>query len=568
MSRDSGFGPAVLDGQIRYTSVSQIEKHDPESFGGCERRWWFRYVGGLPEKQTKRQALGTQVHAQIEHYLRTGEDVLGELARAGKRFLPAPMPVAPGLDVEVPVGGMRELTPGGFRGAIDSELTCAGVPVVGFVDAINARQLEVNDAGERVVERGVVEAVDWKSTKRIDSEVDPETGIVTAQGYGKTPEELSRTHQMVGYGVLLAARFPWAHSVRLSHGIFQTSGPRKASKRSALVTVDEVRARWRNRSEPVVERMKATARATSVASVPVNLKACKAYGGCPYVEACPRDAKAVLRAMFEGGESMGLLDRVRPKANAEAPAPTATSAVNAEIAALEAEEAKRAAGQEPAAPVTPPDAPAPSAVAELPDELPAPGECQSEKQIQLDVDAIATKKHACPCGTTVKVKPTKLGDGNYYALVPKHEKPAPKVEAAAPSLPPATLRFDGAKSPEVKAAEAASVAVVEVTKAAPPFEGIVLYMDSIEHGVVAQRLEPYAYKKAAELAAHEGAPDVRCAPEKSALAFGKWKGALAGLVRLEPPPPGVYAISMANEIGAVVAEALIPMAARVVQGVR
>src|SRR5262245_20336800 len=83
-------GPAVADGKIRYLSVSSITAFDEKSFGGCERRWWYRYIAKVKEPPTKVQKLGTQVHAQIEHYLRTGEDVLGDLARSGARFLPRP----------------------------------------------------------------------------------------------------------------------------------------------------------------------------------------------------------------------------------------------------------------------------------------------------------------------------------------------------------------------------------------------------------------------------------------------------------------------------------------------
>ncbi|WP_404370428.1 PD-(D/E)XK nuclease family protein [Corallococcus coralloides] len=76
---------SIEGGALRRLSVSQLRK-----FALCERAWFFAKVLRLPERPLKARDLGTAIHAQLDHYLRTGEDVLGPLAAAGKHLLPAP----------------------------------------------------------------------------------------------------------------------------------------------------------------------------------------------------------------------------------------------------------------------------------------------------------------------------------------------------------------------------------------------------------------------------------------------------------------------------------------------
>ena len=56
-----------------------------------------------------------------------------------------------------------------------------------------------------------------------------------------------------------------------------------------------------------------------------------------------------------------------------------------------------------------------------------------------------------------------------------------------------------------------------------------------------------------------GAVDLRSAPQDGPLGYGRWKGALAAMVRENPPPAGRYALdTRGSEIAEVVAEALQP----------
>ncbi len=596
-------GPVVLDGRVRYVSVSQIERFDTEVFGGCQRKWWLRYVGGLKETQGKAAKLGEQVHAQLEHYLKTGEDVLGELARAGRRFIPAPVggPLGkPGLRVERPIGGLREHLPGGVLGAVDSELTCAGVPVIGRLDVVDERVEHVLDdptadgGTTRVVEPGVVEVLDWKTTRQIDDVVDPETGTIDSRGYAKSTAEMSNTHQMVGYAELVKRTYgPGLRAVRVSHAYFQTGGARLAVKRSAVLQLDEISRRF-SRSEAVVERMSGVAATPRIEDVPANYKACNAYGGCHFKDKCPRDPKAVMAEVFgtlsaanltkrlrrvdtrpmEG--AMSLLDRVNAKKAAEkggTPAKTETAspvetkpadpAVDAAKEALLAEETALKAG------VTPPDAPEPKEIAKLPDVGQAsgtePGCPVGGTTRKLDIDGVATKTFSCVCGEVVKVKPKKLGDGEYYAVVPKHGEVEEKLEAEPePAVAEKPATPDVSPKAQLAAVKASAEVGAPLIARQP---GLTLYLDSIEDGVVATRLEAYAERLAVALADEFKAADIRSAPADSPLAFGKYKGALAAYVRAEPPCDGAYLVSSSSEFGMIAFEALAPRA-RCVRGVK
>jgi hypothetical protein len=567
-------GPVVLDGWLRFISVSQIEKHDPACDGGCPRKWWFRYVGKIKEKARRAQKLGDQIHAQTEHYLKTGEDVLGPMAGAMRRFLPKPKT---SLLVETSIGKMREHEPGGIHGAVDSPLTCADVPVIGRVDLIDMNPDHVIDVpgddgpvAKTVHEPGIVEIADWKSTKQIDDEVNPETGLVRKRGYAKTAEQLANSHQMAGYAELI--RRDTGKAVRVSHGYTQTEGPLRAEKRSVVISPSQIVGAFL-RSVAVVEQMKSTARATRAADVAPNYDACHAYGGCPYLgNVCERDPVVSLQdfigrsaAAKLKGEPMGFLtDKLNQKA--AAPPPPLDPAVAAEKQRLLDEEAAAARGTAVAAP----DAPASSAPAEIP-STPAPMGCASGQQVKLDMDAIATKKFTCSCGLIVKVKPAKLGDGAYYAFVPEHgAKPA---EAPAPEKAPEPAKSEPPTAQQV--VEEPAAALDETFRQLAPAKPVeskavqALYLDCVPDAIPTKRLETYAAEKAQKLADvfNEGR-DIRTATgEKNILAFGKYKGVLAALVKAEPPPLGYYVVSSSSEFGMIAFEVLATDAL-VVRGVR
>nr|WP_216669112.1 PD-(D/E)XK nuclease family protein [Corallococcus exiguus] len=259
-------------------SVSQLRK-----FALCERAWFFAKVLRLPERPLKARDLGTAVHAQLEHYLRTGEDVLGAIAAAGKHLLPV---AGPDLLVEEHFGQ-------------PSPLFADCIPLTGYIDLVNPRRLA----------EGVLRVTDHKTTKSIAS-------------YAATPEQLaSAAHdagiQMVGYGywaVLASERFPGLKTLELEHLYFQTHGARLARSVVATVSVEHVRDEWHTHVEPVAHRMRDVARATSPSQVKPTWSACQKYGGCSFQAQC-------LNSQSQGSKPMALMDRIlKPQPSPAQPA--------------------------------------------------------------------------------------------------------------------------------------------------------------------------------------------------------------------------------------------------------
>lgn len=335
-------GPAVVDGELRYLSASTITKGDHRSFGGCLRAWFYRYVVGLPDRATASQALGTRVHSEIEEYLRTGRSVLGPLALQAKHCIPKP---GDGLLVE------HALEPG--------VLTCAGVPVVGHIDLVSFRGVNVgaNDFGDVNDPPGTIEIRDWKTTSDFR--------------YAKTGDELRSTVQMITYGAYATRQWDPTF-VRLTHVYIRTRGARApALNRSTRMHPDEIRSEW-EQIEGVGRQIAQAARipAGRVDDVDANTRSCGAFGGCPHRSYC-KAANHNSLATFLGddlaaelladeteeqeGSPMSLLDLL-PDTNTPAAPADEKAAIEkrlAELAALEKAAAEQAA-REAAAKLVPP----------------------------------------------------------------------------------------------------------------------------------------------------------------------------------------------------------------------
>ncbi len=560
MASDFNVGSAVVDGNLRYISVSQIESFDPAVYGGCNRRWWFRRVKKAKEEQTKASAMGEQIHEQIEHYLRHGdESVLGPIAKSGLRFLPKP---GSDLRLEWSFGEGSPSTP------ITSPLVLAGVPLIGKIDCAHARGEWIDDEGYLHKEPSTCVVVDWKSTSRIFDETDTD-GVVTRAGLAKSADDLANMHQMRAYAALAAATWPEKKRIVLAHGYFQTQWPRVAATRIKIVDAAGARSRF-EADTPLVEQMKVAAAAKVVTDLEPNLAACGAYRGCPHKDQCPRSPAGLLSSLFSTRNApsgskekapMSLMEK--RKQERAAAAGSIAEDVKVEIAKLEAEEAGIGA----------PDAPPPQDTAKVSETATtfggAPGEPCSMGGQQAKIED-GVKSYSCGCGATVRVRPKKLGDGT-YALIPSHvvgetkAAAAPKTKKEAPLLvgpagtsvliyDPAAVVSDTAQDELLSSEEFKKLS--SVVSRARDITAVDLYLDSAEDGVPTQRLEAYVENLAAELATSQGAIDIRCAPEKSSLAFGKYKGALAALVRENPPKPGAYAVSTTSELGMIAFEAL------------
>lgn len=353
------YGPAVVDGRIRYLSVSSVSSFDARQVGGCPTRWWYKYVDRRAEPETKAQALGTALHKEIEHYLLTGERALGSLALAGVRYIPEPgldllieQEISAAIGSKVPFSAIR--------------LTAAGLPFVGKIDVTKFRPQWIAPDGEGLIdEPDTVEKIDWKSTSDWQ--------------YAKTGPELLRTVQMPGYAEWGFRTWPTLKRARLSHVYFLTRGAPAAKKATILVSRDEVARSWEC-VEAVAGRMIQTARETRAEAVEPNLQACRAYRGCPHQAYCPHAQMTSLTRAFGGELAMSLLTGNLFQAGAVPGAPAAPAApiftpppanvvpimspagvgvaidMQAQVDALRAEEARAAAARAatPPAPEYPP----------------------------------------------------------------------------------------------------------------------------------------------------------------------------------------------------------------------
>lgn len=265
-------GPAVVNGAPRYTSPSAISTFDPETYGGCNRKWWFRYVKRVKTPTTKPQQTGLDGHGRIEHHLKTGENVLTDMERPGRIWIPTERRLN-GLWIEPEIDVANPIT------------VIAGVPLVGKLDLLDGTGVYIDPQGE-AREQTEPEVDDWKFSG------DP-------RGYGKTADQIRDDLAMNAYALWVLTRIPGVDRVRLSHVYFCTRKP-DAFKRTAIVTADHATAIVQAR-EPVVERMKAVAACTDVSQVPCNLKSCKTYGrdGCPYQNQCDRPIEDVIRLALQ-----------------------------------------------------------------------------------------------------------------------------------------------------------------------------------------------------------------------------------------------------------------------------
>jgi hypothetical protein len=335
------YGPATTDdGEVRYSSASSLTTADPNSYGGCLRRWWFKYRGHETEPTTAAMLRGTNVlHKPIENYYETGAQVFGPLVMSGKRYL---YERGPDLlfehEIARPPGAPKLLANGKPTPIVlaDAPLKAIGcnIPIVGKLDLTHARGVYIDERGELKPEPhpGVtIESNDWKSTG--------------GKEYAKSAEELRRTVQMITYAAFDAAIAPRAEFFRLSHTYFLTKGAPEAWKSTILIDRDEVGRGWEYVSG-VARSVRDAARETDPERVEGNPKACDSYRkGCPHRAKCSigshNSLNPGLKELFGANGAAALLtpnqgDFVSIK-NLFAPTPAAQPAISAtpsEVAAV------------------------------------------------------------------------------------------------------------------------------------------------------------------------------------------------------------------------------------------
>lgn len=544
------FPRTILDGRLQFLSVTSVEKFDTSvSPYACERAWGYSYIDGIKEERTEAKDIGVQTHDQIDHFLNTGEDALGPVARAGRHLVYEP---GPGLLVEHESLG---------------ELVLAGVPFYVRLDLANSRDYWLDNDGERRPMEDCVEVNDWKTT-----------GDVVKNA--KTAAELlNRTVQMPVYGAWAMGKFGTG-SVRLSHTYFGTRR-REALKSSLLVSRAQVEDRVAQ-VERVVERMKSAAGALRAVDLEPNYSACHAsYRGCAYLGICPKStqaADAYVRSLLseEDGEMSSDLEKLLGMsltATAAKPAPVPTvgmvvpapAAVPAEAKTYTKEELEEAIARLQG--TTAPMAGTPTLVGQaakvaVPDLPPGAGLAGSGPLAATTLgivppDVPAPQKVAEPIPAerlATMPPPIKVAHDRVFPETPA-ETPAP---APVDPVPPKRGR---GRPPKAASAPADSGVIITATD---------LYVDCVVEGVESRSLDAYVQELCDELVAkHPGVQDIRSATGEHPLSFGKWKGVLAAFVRVRPPEPGAYYVHVeGSEVRQVVVEALKPSCRVYVRGVR
>lgn len=138
-----------------------------------------------------------------------------------------------------------------------------------------------------------------------------------------------------------------------------------------------------------------------------------------------------------------------------------------------------------------------------------------------------------PVVVTIGAEGAPAGSTSVTVEATKTRAPRAKKDTAAPAETPAHPSVPRGPDPTP-------------APSAPPNAMFGLVVDAVLEigGTTGRSLNAWVEEVCAELAAQFGDADVRCPTEKSPLAFGKWDGAVAAMIREKAPslPPGIYVL--------------------------
>lgn len=569
-------GKTVVDGVLRFTSVSALKRADPDSEQGCPRAWWYQYILGNKEPPSEAMARGIALHEEVERYYATGVRSFSPTVLRGFHLLPPP---GPDLRIEHPMAEDLATAP----------LRAAGIPVVGKIDLTHARGLSYGgaDIEDTRDPPGTHEVLDWK--------------FPNATRYVKRPGELALDLQMAGYGKWIFETEPEARLVRLSHGVMpQRGNPLKVTARTDREAVERT---WRH-ADKIARDLIDIAKEPNPDVVPANVDACFSFGReCIHKRYCKAGMSQGLAGFFSAKEPMttpttpasaprsALLDKLKKGAAVTAPAATLPAPADVAKRALElakAEAEKRCPGllgiyQE---------------LADLGIGLPqfqdaAARDVCAVRDIKFEGDGLAGSGDLSECIVSDTTKmPEVLAEAREYAasmtapavepdlgagatIVPP-DAPAPSMPVAAPvglaAEPAAPEKKRGPKkaAPTTTVTNVVVVDAASATVASTADTTINIFVDCDPSIETIDLWIPLRHTVKL-MNAHSGEQDFR--HSKSAqYDFGKWRATLAiGLA--EQLTPGNYRLSgAAGEIAVAAAEALRAIAEKsgglYVQGTR
>lgn len=539
------FGKPVVDGKLRYLSPSAISSGDPSQDGGCERRYYYKYVLGKKEPSRKSQEIGEEGHKRIENYLRTGKKALLRTELAGLEFIPDPKigtlliehPITAGLDTSL--------------------VKAAEIPLVGYMDCVvDAGGRHIRSDGEAGYDpKNSIEINDWKFTSDFR--------------WAKDGPSLADTVQMLSYARWGFETFTddieW---IRLSHVYFRTRGSPAAQKSTTLANRGAVEKRW-SRVEERARVLLHVVQEIDVDNVDPNLKACDAYGGCPHRAYCNAGKeKNVFDILQKAGENVSLLGKLNlPEPNAKLSISSMIAAEAAQVHPGFAEAVKSIEASGKGFPMLTHEAAAEYAkLKKIPEHKPGSAYAGSGIIGGASLDTIdkvieaAAELAAYSASATPPIVPpeTPKSDPALAALPVTGTLPAGVLQPPVAQVTEEKSKR-GRKKKEVTTEQSEQVGV-------PDF-GLVLFVNCVP-SIPFVSLDTYVDTLCATLATQADLPDIRCAQGDSPLGFGKWKGAIAAIAKKTPPPAGTYAIdARGREIAEVVADALRPACTLFVRGI-
>lgn len=526
-------GRAVQDGNVRFLSVSSLEKGDSSKPTGCLRRWHYQYIGGIKEPPSDRMEAGERMHAEIAHYLTTGENILSAQVMAGMHMIPEP-----GEDLLVEHDIVPQM-PDGKSGIAIAPLRASGIPIVGAIDLIHGRGINKGtDDIENIYDpEGTIEVIDWKSCRTLDNI--------------KKGPELLKSIQMAGYGKYVFETEPNANLVRLSHGYFPSRGvPRKTTIR---VDRDQIEKSWEHANR-VASSISDAAKEPNPDLVEANTDACMSYGReCPAKSVCSAvknnalskfvgnvlaeqviPAGNLIKNMSEVKTGNSILAAIKAKTGSDLPDPRPNRSIFGQIASQQA--------------------------ATVGVVVPAPG--TEDPKIEAEIAKLEMQERLAKGPDLL---PPDVPESNpMLASKPQVQNAFTETMASVKITSEEAIKDIVESVPEApkkrgrkKKEEAPSSELPSREKLEEPSDGAInFYVDASVEGVGVESFWPLVDRLVEIMNEQCGDTDFRRSKHEL-FDFGKWKGILATMIRQTPIEPGNYQLLHAQgDIALVVVETM------------
>jgi hypothetical protein len=498
---------------MKHVSASQVRL-----FQECQRKWFIRYVLKVETPTTPAQQLGTDIHASIEHYERTGEI----LDNKWKRFVVAVIPFLPKLPADDLLIEHRFTLP-----------TFEGGPWwLGYIDlAYEEKLLHLpEECGDPAVTSQLPVVNDHKTTSDFR--------------YAKTPAEIQDDTQMCSYAKWVQDKqidFVGAATDVRARLLYIHTRRKKVQVKpvETVLTRERVLAVW-ERDLDIVRRMVAAEQNEEAEALLPNTATCGKYGGCAYRKLC--GLEIITNPGRKAAIDMGnFLDRIKAKQ------------------AEKNDEVQTGGNGQTAPGIIPPDgAPrtTPVADAKPAEETPAekPAETAPEKpkrgrkkMTEAEKKARSAQRMAAKLKAKAEEAQRKAEEAAKAAEV---TEPAEEVEAAPTQEP---------------VAEATSAPVITDSSAVGT-EGFIIYIDCIPvkgNGAPLVMFDDWVLPVIADINKEIEVADYRL------LGFAQEKLALqAGIEKHIGSVPPVLYVSSANSVAKDALNTLIPHARQVIRAVR